>query len=54
MTIRLAVGRLKGIGEISGEAKSKTLKVEYEPSVLTVEAVQEALKQIGYESVPFT
>ena len=54
MTIRQAVGRLKGIGKISGEAKSKTLKVEYEPAVLTVEAVQDALKQIGYESVPLT
>jgi len=50
MTIRLAVGRLNGVGKISGEAKSKTLTVEYEPSALTVEAVQDALKQIGYES----
>ena len=50
MTIRLAVGRLNGVGKISGEAKSKTLTVEYEPLALTVEAVQEALKQIGYES----
>ena len=50
MTIRLAVGRLKGIGKISGHAKSKTLTVEYEPSVLTVDAVQDALKEIGYES----
>ncbi len=46
----MAVGRLNGVGKISGEAKSKTLTVEYEPSALTVEAVQEALKQIGYES----
>ncbi len=50
MTIRMAVGRLNGVGKISGEAKSKTLTVEYEPSALTVEAVQEALKQIGYDS----
>jgi len=54
MTIRLAVGRLKGIGKISGDAKSRTLNVEYEPSVLTVEAIQDGLKQIGYESVPLT
>ncbi len=50
MTIRMAVGRLNGVGKISGEAKSKTLTVEYEPSEMTVESVQEALKQIGYES----
>ena len=54
MTIRLAVGRLKGIGKISGDAKSRTLNVEYEPSVLTVEAIQDGLNQIGYESVPVT
>ncbi len=54
MTIRLAVGRLKGISKISGDAKSRTLKVEYEPSALTIEAVQEALKQVGYESVLLT
>lgn len=53
MTIRLAVGRLEGIGKISGEAKSRTLKVDYEPSELTVEAVQEALEQIGYESTRY-
>ncbi len=46
----MAVGRLNGVGKIIGEAKSNTLTVEYEPSALTVEAVQEALKQIGYES----
>ncbi len=50
MTIRLAVGRLKGIGKISGEAKSRTLKVEYEPSSVTVEGIQSALSQVGYES----
>ena len=54
MTIRLAVGRLHGVGKISGEVKSRTLTVEYEPSSLTVEAVQDALNQIGYESVPLT
>ena len=50
MTIRLAVGRLEGIGKISGEAKSQTLIVEYDPPEMTVEGIQEALKQIGYES----
>ena len=46
----MAVGRLNGVGKISGEAKSNILTVEYEPSEVTVDAVQEALKQIGYES----
>ncbi len=50
----MAVGRLKGVSKITGEAKAKTLTVEYDPSALTVEAVQQALTQIGYESVPLT
>ena len=50
----MAVGRLQGIGKISGEVKSKNLQVEYEPSTLTVEAVQEALRRLGYESTQLT
>ena len=50
MTIRMAVGRLQGFGKISGEVKAKTLRVEYDPSTLTVKAVQEALEAVGYES----
>ncbi len=47
----MAVGRLQGLGKITGEAKSRTLTVEYEPATVAVEAIQEALKGIGYESV---
>ncbi len=50
----MAVSRLQGVGKISGEVKSKTLAVEYEPSTLTVEAVQEALEGVGYESTQLT
>ena len=50
----MAVGRLQGVGKISGEVKSKTLQVEYEPSTLTVKAVQEALRRLGYESTQLT
>lgn len=50
MTIRMAVGRLQGISSINGEAKSRTLTVEYEPPTVTVEGIQSALKQVGYES----
>ena len=52
MTIRMAVSRLQGVGKISGEVKARTLTVEYEPSTLTVNAVREALKGLGYESTP--
>ncbi len=52
MSIRMAVGRIQGIGKISGDDKSRTVTVEYEPNALTVEAIQEALKGVGYESTP--
>ncbi len=48
----MAVGRIKGIGKIDGDDKSRTLTVDYEPTALTVEAIQEALKEVGYESTP--
>jgi len=54
VTIRMAVGRLQGVGKIGGEVKSKTVTVEFEPSTLTVKAVQEALKRLGYESTQLT
>ncbi len=46
----MAVGHVKGIGELNGDAKSKTLYIEYDPSEMTVEGVQQALAGIGYES----
>jgi len=50
----MAVSRLQGIGKISGEVKARTVTVEYEPSTLTVKAVQDALKGLGYESTQMT
>ncbi len=50
MTSRMAVGRLQGLGKITGEAKSRTLTLEYEPTTVTLEAIQETLKQVGYDS----
>ena len=46
----MAVGRLPGIGKVSGEAEPRTIAVEYEPPTITVEAIQEALENIGYDS----
>ena len=46
----MAVGRVNGIGELNADAKSKTLCIEYDPSEVTVEGVQQALAGIGYES----
>jgi copper chaperone CopZ len=46
----VAVGHLEGVGEVSADVKARTLSVRYESSQVTVESVQEALMQIGYES----
>ena len=50
MTIRMAVGRVQGISKIDGESKLRTLTVEYDPYSVTVEEIQSALTQVGYES----
>ena len=46
----MAVGRLQGISKISAEVKSRTLTVEYDPSVTTVNTIQQAMEDIGYDS----
>ncbi len=46
----MAVGRLPGIGKVSGEVKPRTIAVEYEPPTITVEAIQKALEEVGYDS----
>ncbi len=50
----MAVGHVKGIGEIDADTKSKTLCIEYDPSEVTVEGVQQALAGIGHESTVLT
>ena len=50
MTIRMAVGQLIGVTKVSGEEKSSTIALQYIPSDVTVESIQDRLRQIGYES----
>jgi len=54
MTVRMAVGRLQGVNKVSGEVKSRTVTVEYDASTVTVEAIHEALKRVGYEATTLT
>ncbi len=49
-TIRMAVGRLQGIDSLNGDAKARTITVEYDASTLTVEQIQQALESVGYDS----
>jgi len=46
----VAVGHLKGVGEVSADVQDRALSAMYDPSEVTVESIQEALLQIGYES----
>ena len=46
----MAVGRVQGINKVDGESKNRTLTVEYEPESVTVEEIQSALINMGYES----
>ena len=46
----MAVGQVGGTGKVSGDVKARTVSVEYEPSTVTVEVIQQALATIGYES----
>lgn len=49
--MRLAVGRLGGGARfVSSEIASRTVSVEYEPATVTVEAIRDALRGVGYES----
>lgn len=48
--MRTVVGRLEGTGKLEGDIPSRTISVEYEPSLVQVEAIQEALTGIGYDS----
>ncbi len=46
----MAVGQVNGTGKVSGDVKARTVSVEYEPSTVTVEAIQQALTTVGYDS----
>lgn len=53
-TIRMAVSRLDGVDKISGDDKARTITVEHEPSSVAVDAIQQALESIGYDSTVIT
>ncbi len=46
----MAVGRLQGIGSLNGDAKARTMTLEYDASTLTVMRIQQAIDSIGYDS----
>ena len=46
----MAVGQVEGIGKVRSDVKSRTLSVEYQPSTVSVKAIQQALEAVGYDS----
>ena len=46
----MAVSQLLETAEVSGDFTSRELTVEYNSSEVTVEAIQQTLASVGYES----
>ncbi len=46
----MAVGHPPGVHKVTGDADARTITVEFEPPAMTVEAFQEAMQEVGYES----
>jgi copper chaperone CopZ len=46
----MAVRRVNGVKSVDGNAKDKTVTVQYDPDVTTIEDVQARMKRIGYRT----
>lgn len=46
----MAVSQVDGVNTVDGDAEARTITVEYDPAAVTVDAIQRALDDIGYES----
>ncbi len=46
----MAVGQLAGAHITDADMRSRVLTVQYEPSIVTVKAIQQALSRTGYDS----
>lgn len=45
----MAVRQLPGTGDVSGDVSSRTVRIEYEPSVTAAETIRDALTDIGFD-----
>ena len=48
MTIREEVGALSGVTSVEASNQSKTVEVEFEPSVVTPDTIRATLAEAGY------
>ena len=46
----MAVSQVDSVNTVDGDAKARTITVEYDPAAVKVEAIRKALDDIGYES----
>jgi copper chaperone CopZ len=46
----MAVRLVKGVQKVDGDAKAKTLTIEFDPQVTSVEAITKAMARAGYEA----
>ena len=46
----MALRRVKGVQEVDGNAKEKTLTIQFGPEVASLEDIRKAIAPIGYEA----
>jgi copper chaperone CopZ len=46
----MAVRLVKGVQKVDGDAKAKTLTIEFDPQVTSTEAVKKAMARAGYNA----
>ena len=44
----MAVRRVKGVLQVDGNAREKTMTMQFDPEVTSVEAIKQAMARIGY------
>jgi copper chaperone CopZ len=46
----MAVRLVKGVQKVDGDAKAKTLTIEFDPQVTSAEAIKKAMARAGYDA----
>ena len=50
MTIRMAVRHVKGVRRVDGVSKDKTITVQLDPELGSLDDIKAAMARIGYEA----
>ncbi len=49
-TIQKALTQVNGVKEVTGDPKAKTISVRYEPNTVTLDRLENAITQAGYDA----